>query len=59
MTHVPGPPILGKFVPLPDVELERLIFKGRQDARELDKNIKSQFEMSEEDAKIVLRGIVT
>jgi len=37
-----------RFIPLPAAKLERLIKKGAEDARELDKNIRSQFELGPE-----------
>jgi len=47
-------PDLGTFAPLPKVVLDRLIAKGRKDAEELDKLIRSQFELSAADGALRL-----
>lgn len=39
---------LGTFKRMSDAELDRLIAKGREDAKELDKTIRSSFEMGPE-----------
>jgi hypothetical protein len=46
---------LGEFARLPDKTLKKLIEKGRQDAEELDRAIRSQFELSDSDGVIRLR----
>jgi hypothetical protein len=48
-------PDLGEFKPLPDKVFKKLIEKGRQDAKELDKVIRSQFEMSDVDGALRVR----
>jgi hypothetical protein len=46
---------LGAFEPLPPATLDKLISKGREDARQLDEAIRSQFEMTAADAAMRLR----
>jgi hypothetical protein len=48
-------PDRGEFKPLPDKVFKKLIEKGRQDAKELDKVIRSQFEMSDVDGALRVR----
>ena len=48
-------PDLGEFKPLPEKTLAKLIEKGRQEAEELDKVIRSQFELSDTDGALRLR----
>jgi hypothetical protein len=48
-------PDLGEFKPLPEKTLEKLIEKGRQQAEDLDKAIRSQFELSDTDGALRLR----
>lgn len=45
----------GKFKPLPARTFKKLIEKGREDAKELDKVIGSQFELSETDGALRVR----
>jgi hypothetical protein len=55
MKKTAKPVDLGTFLPLPPAALDRLIAKGRDDAAKLDENIRSQFEMTAEDAGLRLR----
>jgi hypothetical protein len=48
-------PDLGEFKPLPDKVFKKLIEKGREEAKELDKVIRSQFEMSDVDGALRVR----
>ena len=50
-----APVDLGEFRILSEKTLNRLIEKGRQDAEELDKVIRSQFELSDADGTLRLR----
>jgi hypothetical protein len=45
----------GAFKPLPARTFKKLIEKGREDAKELDKVIGSQFELSETDGALRVR----
>lgn len=54
-TKTNSPPDVGEFAPLPDKTLKKLIEKGRQDAEELDRVIRSQFELSDSDGVSRLR----
>jgi hypothetical protein len=48
-------PDLGEFKPLPEKILAKLIEKGREQAEDLDKAIRSQFELSDTDGALRLR----
>lgn len=46
---------IGTFKRMPAAKLEKLLAKGREEAAELDKTIRSQFELSEADGALRLR----
>jgi hypothetical protein len=48
-------PDLGEFTPLPERDVKKLIEKGRQEAEDLDKAIRSQFEFSDIDGALRVR----
>lgn len=50
-----GKPDLDEFKPLPDEVFKKLIEKGREDAKKLDKVIRSQFELSDIDGALRVR----
>lgn len=50
-----APVDLGEFRTLPAKKLNELIEKGRRAAEELDKALRSQFELSETDGTLRLR----
>jgi hypothetical protein len=50
-----APSDLDEFRPLPSDALERLIEKGRREAADLDRAIRSQFEMTAADGAARLR----
>jgi hypothetical protein len=50
-----APVDIGDFRHLSEKTLNQLIEKGRQDAEELDKAIRSQFELSDADGTLRLR----